>query len=555
MPTEATGAPLVFGIDFGTDSVRALLLDALSGDTVAASEARYPRWAEGRYCDPSAHQYRQHPLDGIEAMTAAVRGCLDQASSAAPRVAGLSVDATGSTPCLTDAEGTPLALTPGFEDDPDAMFILWKDHTATEEAARINAVAEGTEYLRDVGGIYSSEWALAKAAHVLGKDGEAGAAARGFVEHCDYVPALLTGTPAPGRLRRSRCAAGHKALWSARWGGLPPEDFLARVHPGLAAMRDGFGAETWTTDRAVGTLTDEWATILGLPSTVVVGVGALDAHVGAVGAQVGPGALARIIGTSTCDIMVAPQGVLGGHTIPGICGQVDGSVVPGMIGLEAGQSAFGDLYAWFARFLSAPVLAVLDEAADRTAATDALDVRLIEHLARVAQSRDPGTRDVVALDWINGRRTPDADQTLTAAISGLDMGTDAADVFAALVEATCFGARAILDRLRASGVAVDEVIALGGVAQKSPYVMQTMADVMGMPIKVSAADEACALGAGMFASVAAGVHADIASAQAAMGQGWQRTFTPDAGRGAIFDARYTERYLPLGAFEEGRTRR
>ena len=543
-------APLVIGLDFGTDSVRAVIARASDGGTVAASVAAYPRWAEGRYCDPGAHRYRQHPLDGIEAMTAAVRGALDRAPGSAARVRGLSLGATGSTPCLTDAAGTPLALTPGFEDDPDAMFVLWKDHTATAEAARINALAEGTDYLKGAGGIYSSEWLLAKAAHVLGRGGRAADAARGVIEHCDYLPALLTGTLAPDAVRRSRCAAGHKALWSADWNGLPPPEFLGRIHPGLPDVTACYGARTWTTDAAVGTLTPEWAETLGLPRAVTVGVGALDAHVGAVGAQVGPGSLARIIGTSTCDIMVVPEAALGGATVPGICGQVDGSVLPGLTGLEAGQSAFGDLYAWFARLLSAPVLAVLD-GQGRGGATDGLDVALIEHLAAQAAGRDPARLTVTALDWINGRRTPDADQTLKAALTGLDMGTDAADVFAAFVEATCFGSRAILDRLRASNVAVDDVIALGGIARKSPFVMQTMADVMGMPIRVSAADEACALGAAMFAAVAADIHPDIASAQAAMGQGWAETYHPDPERRAAYDAKYQDGYVRLAEFVEG----
>ena len=545
---------LVLGLDFGTDSVRCLLADALDGRHLAVAASPYERWAAGRYSDAGRSQYRQHPRDGIEAMERAVRACLaDAGPEAARRVVGLSVDTTGSTPCLTDGDGVPLAMHEAFADDPGAMFVLWKDHTAAEEADRINRVAaeRGDPYLAYVGGIYSPEWAVAKAAHILGHGGAVAEAARGWTEHCDFVTNLLTGTLAPGPAKRSRCAAGHKGLWAAEWGGLPDEDFLAAVEPRLAPMRAFFSPETFTADEAIGSLTPEWAERLGLPSSVIVGVGALDAHFGAVGAGIAPRRLARIIGTSTCDIMIAPEDEIGGRTIPGISGQVDGSVVPGMVGLEAGQSAFGDLYAWLARLITAPVAAAAGEGDVRAAVADAADVRLIEWLSDEAAKRDPRARTVLALDWMNGRRTPDVDPRVKGGFVGVDLATDAVDLFAALVEASCFGSRAILERLRASGVAVDEVVSLGGIAGKSPYVMQVMADAMDMPIRVSGADEACALGAAMFASVAAGAHPDIHAAQNAMAQGWQATYTPDAERAAMLAARYEE-YRAFGAFEQGR---
>ena len=544
---------LVLGLDFGTDSVRCLVVDAADGAQLAVAASPYERWAAGRYCDPARRQYRQHPRDGIEAMERAARACLAEAGQgASARVAGLSVDTTGSTPCLTDGDGVPLAMDEAFTDDPDAMFVLWKDHTAAEEAARINRVAaeRNAPYLAYVGGIYSPEWVVAKAAHVLGKGGGAAVAARGWTEHCDFITGLLTGTLAPGAARRSRCAAGHKGLWAAEWGGLPDEDFLAAVEPRLANMRAFFSPDTYTANEAAGTLTAEWSRRLGLPTGVVVGVGALDAHMGAVGAGIAPRRLARIIGTSTCDIMIAPDDEIGGRTIPGISGQVDGSVVPEMVGLEAGQSAFGDLYAWLARTLSTPVLAVSGEG-DRLATADETDLRLIAWLSEEASRRDPADRGVIALDWLNGRRTPDVDPHVKGAFVGMDLATDAVDLFAALVEGSCFGSRAILDRLREAGVAVDEVVSLGGIAAKSAYVMQVMADAMDMPIRVSAADEACALGAAMFASVVAGLHPDIHAAQAAMGQGWRRTFEPVPERAALLAERYAQ-YRSLGAFEQER---
>ena len=355
----------VIGLDYGTDSCRAVIVDAENGNEIASSVKYYPRWKEGKYCNPQANQYRQHPLDYTETLEASVKDALAVApAEVAENIVGIAFDTTGSTPVLTDANGTPLSLLPEFAENPNAMFVLWKDHTAVAEATEINQLAKTwkIDYTVYEGGIYSSEWVWAKMLHVLRKDESVRRAAYSWVEHCDWLPALLTGNIKPETLLRSRCAAGHKAMWHASWNGLPSEEFLTSLDPLLAGYRARLYNETYPSDTVVGNLTSEWADRLGLTTNVAVAAGAFDCHFGAVGAQIVPGAFVRVIGTSTCDIMVAPYDELGDKLIPGICGQVDGSVVPGMIGLEAGQSAFGDVYAWFSNFVGKTIPELTAEA-------------------------------------------------------------------------------------------------------------------------------------------------------------------------------------------------
>lgn len=535
----------VIGVDYGTDSARAVLLDALTGEEIAVSVMNYPRWSKGLYCDPHNNRYRQHPLDYIEVLECTVRDVVSQAGpEIASQIAGISFDTTGCTPVFTDAEGTPLALTPGFEENPNAMFVLWKDHTAVEEAAEINRKAKEwhTDHTRYEGGVYSSEWVWAKAMHILREDGAVRNAAVSWVEHCDWMPALITGTTALGELVRSRCAAGHKAMWHPDWGGIPPEEFLGELDPALVPFREKLSYETHTSDKAVGTLTREWAERLGLDTGVVVGVGAFDCHMGAIAGEIKPGDLVRAIGTSTCDIMMAPYEEIGDRVIAGICGQVDGSVIPGYIGLEAGQSGFGDIYAWFRNVLAWPLKKLVPGSED-------LISQIIPLLSEEAASIPPEKSTVLAIDWMNGRRTPDADQNLRGAITGLTLSSSAPMIFRALVEATAYGSRAIAERFRREGIEIKEVIALGGVAKKSPFVMQTMADVMNLPIRVSRTTETCATGAAMCAAVAAGIHPDIETAQKAIGQGFERTYTPDPEKVAVYDKLYNK-YLKLGKFLE-----
>jgi len=548
----------VIGIDFGTDSVRTVVADAHDGSVKGVAVATYPRWARGLYCDPVAHRFRQHPLDYLESMEAAMRDALaDAGPGAAAQVRGIAVDTTGSTPVLADAKGRPLALTPGFEDDPDAMFVLWKDHTAVAEAAQINQLARtwgGVDYTQYEGGVYSSEWFWAKALHIIQSGSAAGRAAVTVLEHCDWIPTVLTGTDDLRKVKRSRCAAGHKAMWHASFDGYPADEFLARLHPRLPALKATFGSQTFTADVPFGTIAPAWAHKLGVPETTVVSVGAFDAHMGAVGGNIRPHQLLKVMGTSTCDVMVVPRAAGAEKLVAGICGQVDGSIIPGAIGYEAGQSAFGDVYAWFKDLLCWPLHAVLPqlpgmEPAAAAALAQAIADRIIPELEKAAQAVPASASGVLALDWLNGRRTPDADQRLKAAIARLDLGTDAPRIYRALVEATAFGARAIVDRFRAEGIRIDGAIAIGGIPRKSPFVMQVVADVLNMEIAVTAGEQPVALGAAMFAATAAGLYPRIEDAQRAMSAGTERTYHPEPARAALYGSLYQD-YLALGGFVE-----
>lgn len=545
------------GLDYGSDSCRAVIIDAETGKEIASSVKYYKRWAEGKYCDPHNNQYRQHPLDYIEGLEESVKEALSKSpQGTAENVVGISFDTTGSTPALIDKEGQVLSLRPEFAENPNAMFVLWKDHTAVKEAAKINEVAKRwpIDYTAYEGGIYSSEWVWAKMAHVLKVDETIRDAAYCWIEHCDWMSALITNTTIPSDIIRSRCAAGHKAMWLKEWDGLPTDDFLTEVEPLLKGYRDRLFKDTYTSDVKVGNLTQEWADRLGLTTNVAVGVGAFDCHMGAVGAEIGPKTFVRVIGTSTCDIMIVPYEDMHGKLIPGICGQVDGSVVPGMIGLEAGQSGFGDIYAWFKSVLAWPIenlikeSSLIDQATKDKLIAEALD-KIIPALSKEAAKIPVSESGVLAIDWMNGRRTPDANQLVKGTLTGLNLASNAPIIFKALVEATAFGSKAIVDRFLENGIEIESVIGIGGISLKSPLVMQTLADVLGMPIKVAKSEQACAFGAAMFAAVAAGVHPTIKEAQAAMGQGFAFEYKPNMDNHRIYMSAY-EKYRKLGKFTE-----
>lgn len=547
----------VIGLDYGSDSARAVVVNAENGEELASSVKYYPRWMEGKYCVPTTNQYRQHPQDYIDVLEYTVKDALSKCpAGTAENVVGIAFDTTGSTPVFTDRNGVPLAMLPEFAENPNAMFVLWKDHTAIKEANEINELSSkwGIDYTSYEGGIYSSEWFWAKALHVLRDDATVREAAYSIVEHCDWMPALITDTQKPESMYRSRCASGHKAMWLEEWGGLPSEEFLVALDPVLGGFRDRLYTETCASDTKVGNLTEEWAARLGLTTNVAVAVGAFDAHMGAVGAEVRPGALVRIIGTSTCDIMVSDKKEMEGKLIPGICGQVDGSVIPGMIGLEAGQSAFGDIYAWFKRVVAWPVENILakstliDEDTKQKLIAETLD-QIIPALSLEAMKVPVAESVVLATDWMNGRRTPDANQMVKGTITGLNLGSSAPLIFRALVEATAYGSKAIVDRFIENGVEIKEIIGIGGISLKSPFVMQTMADVLNMPIKVAKAEQACAFGTAMFASVAAGVHAKVEDAQAAMGMGFAQEYFPNAENHKLYLELY-KNYQAIGKFTE-----
>ncbi|WPU95054.1 ribulokinase [Mucilaginibacter sabulilitoris] len=548
----------VIGVDYGSDSVRSVIVNALNGEEIASSVYEYPRWRDGLFCEPPQNQFRQHPQDYIDGLEATIKDCIAQAGAdVAAFIKGLSVDTTGSTPVAVDGSGTPLALTPGFETNPNAMFVLWKDHTSVKEAAQINehATKFDTNYLKYVGGIYSSEWFWAKLLHVLRVDETVRNAAASWVEHCDWIPFLLTGGTDVKAIKRGRCSAGHKALWAEEFDGLPPDDFFSSLDPLLKGFTDKLYKDTHTADEAAGTISTEWAQRLGLPTDVVVGTGAFDAHMGAVGGQIEPYHLSKVMGTSTCDILVAPTAAMKDTLVRGICGQVNGSVIPGMVGLEAGQSAFGDTYAWFRNLISWPVNQLLSQSKIIDATTaKALKAEMAElvipELSRQAALLPVDEANELAMDWFNGRRTPDANQELKGAISGLSLGSDAPRVFRALAEATCFGAKSIVDRFISEGIPVKGIIGIGGVAKKSPFVMQMMADVLGMPIRIHQFKHTCALGAAMFAAVVAGIYPTIEEAMAAMGRGFDEEYYPNINLKEVYSNRY-EQYKTLGEFVAG----
>ncbi|WP_435357916.1 ribulokinase [Emticicia sp. SJ17W-69] len=540
------------GIDYGTDSVRALVVNNQTGENIGTAVHYYERWKQGLYCNPSISQFRQHPLDYLEGLESAIKGALEGLSEVIKQsIVGISIDTTGSTPVAVDEKGTPLALLPDFAENPNGMFILWKDHTANAEAEEINHLAHHWEvdYTKYVGGIYSSEWFWAKILRTLRVDESIRSKAFSWVEHCDWISAVLTGNTNPLTMKRSRCAAGHKAMWHEEFEGLPSEDFFIELDPLLAGLRERLFRNTYTSDESMGNISSEWAEKLGLSTNVVIGVGAFDCHMGAVGAEIEPYDFVRVMGTSTCDMLIAPNRNDGpleiGHLlIKGICGQVDGSIIPNMLGMEAGQSAYGDYYAWFQRVITEPVRELLGE---KTA--EELSQKLIPYLSEKAALLPISENDPVATDWINGRRTPDANHELKAAFLGLNLGTDAVKIFKMIVEATAFGSKAIVDRFINEGVPIKQVIAIGGVAKKSPFVMQTLSDVLNMPIKVASSDQACALGAAMNASVAAGVYTNLRDAQKAMGSGFDARYEPRAEYVEVYQKLYGK-YQKLGKFIE-----
>ena len=533
----------VIGLDYGTDSVRAMLIDTENGHELASNVCQYKRWATKEYCNASTNQFRQHPLDHIEGLEATIKYVVQNSNIDPSLIRSICIDTTGSSPVPVTKDGIPLALTEGFEHNPNAMMVLWKDHTAINEANEINELAEnwgGENFTKYVGGIYSSEWFWAKILHIARVDTAVKDAAYTWMEHCDLMTYLLIDNKDLKTFKRSRCAAGHKAMWHEDWNGLPPEEFLGQLHPYLAALRGRLYDETYTSDLVAGNLSQEWATRLGLTTDTLIAVGTFDAHSGAVGAKIEENTLVRVMGTSTCDIIIDSKESIGTKTVRGICGQVDGSVIPGFIGLEAGQSAFGDLLAWYKELLLWPTEHLL---ATSTLLTDAqkqqlraeMSDNLIVQLTAEAEKIPLSESVPIALDWINGRRTPDANQEIKSAISNLSLGTKAPHLFKSLVNAICFGSKKIVDRFEEEGVKINSVIGIGGVARKSPYIMQTLANVLNKPIKIAASDQTPALGAAIYAAVAAGIYPNVIEASQKMGSGFDGEYFPQLDKVAAYN--------------------
>ncbi len=544
----------VIGVDFGTDSVRSVIINASDGEEVAAAVHPFSRWGDGLYCKAIENRFRQHPLDYVEGLENTLTSCIKQAgNSIADHIKGISIDTTGSTPVAVNESGIPLAMLPEFRENPNAMFILWKDHTAVKEAAEINEHAKkfDTNYLQYVGGVYSSEWFWAKLLHILRIDETVRKACYSWVEHCDWIPFLLTGGENIAAMKRSRCAAGHKALWA---DGLPPDSFFSTLDPLLKGFTKRLFTETYTSDKPAGRLCKAWADKLGLSTDVIVGVGALDAHMGAVGGQIEPYHLSKVMGTSTCDMLIAPMDEMEHKVVKGICGQVPGSVIPGMMGMEAGQSAFGDVYAWFSKLLQWPLKELLSQSnlIDKEIArqlNEDINQKLISSLSAEAAKIPLTEENELAIDWLNGRRTPNANQNLKAAISGLNLASNGPSIFRALAEATCFGAKSIVDCFKDQEVPIKGLIGLGGVARKAHFIMQMLADIMNMPIRIHSSEQTCASGAAMFAATAAGIYPKVEEAMTTMGKGFDKEYRPDQNKVAVYNRRYN-RFKKLGHFLE-----
>lgn len=547
----------VIGLDYGTDSVRAVIVNPYDGAELAADIFYYPRWAKGLYCEPSKNQFRQHPKDYLEGLQRTVENIIAMVGTGiADNIRGISIDTTGSTPIALDQQGQALALNEKYTDNPNGMFVLWKDHTAIKEASEINHLAKtwgGEDFTSFSGGMYSSEWFWAKILHILRKDEQIANSAFSWVEHCDWIPAILTGNTHPSKIKRSRCAAGHKAMWHEKWAGLPSSTFLTKLDPLLTGIRDRLYSDTFTADQTAGYLCVEWADKLGLKAGIPIGAGAIDAHMGAVGAEIKPNTLVKVIGTSTCDMITAQPKDIGSKCVAGICGQVAGSIVPGFIGMEAGQSAFGDIYTWFKDLLAWPLGLIekssLIEDHTKKLLVSELSDKILTELSKAAEKESIHESAELAVDWLNGRRTPDANQALKGALLGLSLGSDAPRIFRALVESTAFGARKIQDQFILQGVEIKEVIAIGGVAKKSPFVMQVLADVLNREIKVTRSDQTVALGAAMFAAVVAGIHPTIEEAQRFMGAGFEPSYLPKPENVEKYNILYG-RYEKAGQFIE-----
>lgn len=540
------------GLDYGTNSVRALIADLETGEEVGTRVHDYTRGKDGIILDErDANFARQDPHEYLEGLESSVLGAIRAAEGvpgfSADRVIGIGVDTTGSTPIPVSEDGLPLAFYDKFKNNPNAMAWLWKDHTSHEEAELITRKGgEHTpQYTKYCGGMYSSEWFFAKILHLANVDPEVYRAAASFVEHCDWVPAVLVGDTNPKQMLRSRCAAGHKAMWNAEWGGLPSQEFLSGLSPKLNDLRSKLYEDSFTSDTKVGGLCAEWADKLGLRQGIAVAVGAFDAHMGAVGSGIRPGTLVKILGTSTCDMMVAPKDEV--YTqIKGICGQVDGSIIPGMIGFEGGQSAVGDIFAWYRDQIRWPIEGLLPQSsissvlkgAKLPALMDEAKGLAFEALTERARTLRPGQSGLLVLDWLNGNRNILVDPNLTGMILGLTLGTKPEEIFMALIEGTAFGAKVIMERIQEYGVEVREVITCGGLAERNPFLMQIYADVTGRPMKVSRSAQTCALGAAMFGAVAAGHFSDVEQAGTAMSGLKDVEYTPNPASRAVYDRLY-----------------
>jgi len=500
--------PFTLGIDYGTNSVRAIVVDTSNGREIGSCVVDYPSGKQGILLDPKDHNLaRQYPGDYLIGLEKSVKTALKQAAKTkgftAQKVIGIGVDTTGSSPIPVDKKNVPLALQAKWKKNLSAQCWLWKDHTGYREAARITELAaqHRPQFIAKCGNTYSSEWFWSKIWKCLKTSPEVFDIAYSWVELSDWVPAVLAGVTDPLQVKHGICAAGHKALYSDDWGGLPDKEFLSMLDPKLADLRDRLYEKAHDATASSGNLCAEWAGKLGLPEGIPIAIGEFDVHYGAIGCGVDEGVLVKVIGTSTCDCCVV-RADTPVKDIPGICGIVPGAILPGYYGIEAGQSAVGDIFKWW-------VEGVCEG-----------DSKLHAKLTAEAAKQKPGQCGILALDWNNGNRTILVDPMLSGVILGQTLHTTRADIYRALIEATAFGARAILERIGEYGVPVNRIVCAGGIAEKNPMLMQIYADVTGCTMQVAGSSQACALGSAISAAVLAGPakggHKDFTVAKKAM---------------------------------------
>lgn len=546
----------VIGLDYGTDSARAVLVNAHTGEQIAEAVHNYTRWSRGEFCDALESRFRQHPLDYIEALKSVLHGVLDSNQDIAPYVRAISVDTTASTPCLTDENLQPLSLKEQYKDNPDAMFVLWKDHTGVAEAAAIEQACHNsqTDYTQVSGYHYSAECFWAKVMHLLATNSDMRRDARSVIECSDFICATLTGTTDPKVARMGHCNAAQKMFWSEDWGGFPPESFFEALDPALVPILRTLNANKYTCDKPYGKISSALAAELGLSCDVVIGCGNVDSHQGAIGAGVAYKRAMINLGTSGCCMFVIPSEVLGGRIIDGVFGQAESCIIPGLVGFEVGLSAFGDAYAWLRRTLAYPTVEILaksekiDPETRKTLVDEVLDnilVKLGEDAAKITPRLDAP----FATDWFNGRRSPEPNQLLWGSLMGLKLSTTAPELYYAIVEATALAMKTIVDHLAERDIVFDSFIGVGGISQKSPFVMQMLADAIGKDIHVSECKQSCALGSAICASVVAGLYPTIEDAQQALCRPIIRTYSPNSERRELLEKRH-ELYRAAGKFTE-----
>ena len=546
----------VIGLEFGTDSARALLVNAITGKEIDTEVAYYSRWMEGKYSVTSIAQFRHHPKDYLEALQQCIRKVTERHPELTDDIVSISLDTTASTPCLVDKECTPLALKEEFKDNPDAMFVVWKDHTGQPEADEINKLIaeQKINYSLHTGNFYSAENFWCKVLHTLRHSPELQKEAYSAIEICDYIPALLTGCKNPSEVKMGHCCAASKLMWAEEWEGYPPAEFFKQFDPILLPILEHLPKDNYSCETSVGTLTAEWAGKLGLREGITIGTGNVDSHSGGVGGGINYGTMVMNLGTSACFMSVMPKEEMGDTVVEGIFGQVEGSILSNMIGFESGLSSFGDDFAWFKNLMTWPIKTIinnnssLNEKTKQELIAEAEDNILI-HAAQEAEKLDITINSPLATDWFNGRRAPYSNNALTATISGLNLATTAAEIYYAIAEATAFATKCCIDHNAKYGVVTEKLIGIGGIAQKSPFVVQLLADAINMPIEVSDCKQAGTLGSVIHAAVAAHIYPTVADAQKVLCKPASRQYLPNKQRHELLKRRF-ERYKSLGFFTE-----